>query len=87
MWGWVSEILRGLAFILKALFGLDRPEETEVKREESPGLRRPDADYLRELGVRAEPRPAGENALRDRGAGKTGGDPPAGKTERATNGR
>jgi len=41
MWGWLSEIVKGLVFVLKALFGFDKPAETEVKREESPGLRRP----------------------------------------------
>jgi hypothetical protein len=50
LWGWVSEILKGLALGLKILFGLDKPAETKINEKPVPdALHRPDDELLDEL--------------------------------------
>ena len=51
-WGWVSEVLKGLALVLKAFFGMDTPQELEVKNVSSPEKILPSkSDVYRDLGL------------------------------------
>ena len=53
MTGWIAQILAGIAYIFKIIFGLDKPHETEIHNEgQHEALSRPDSELLDDLGVR-----------------------------------
>ena len=66
MWGWVSEILKGLAHVLKIIFGTDQIHKNTIIDKDPglvPGPSR--SRVLRDLGVR-ESGPQSGDPSRDR---------------------
>jgi len=44
--GWISEIIKGIAHLLKVFFGMDKPEEKEIKDAPTPDALKPTDDEL-----------------------------------------
>jgi hypothetical protein len=63
-WGWVSELLKGLALVFKQLFGTDKPTKVVVRDDPPVGpVVLSDEQFFDDLGLRgrADNRPGHED--------------------------